>query len=76
MRKRIYPKYTNRKANLCQKNKKEDAFLNWDMNVRAMFNMIRALHLWPVARINLFGDNIKILDANCIEKNTNIQLVL
>jgi len=47
---------------------KEDAFLNWDMNVRLMFNMIRALHLWPVARIDLFGDNIKILDANCIEK--------
>ena len=47
---------------------KEDAFLNWDMNVRLMFNMIRALHLWPVARIDLFGDNIKILDAICIEK--------
>ena len=47
---------------------KEDAILNWDMNVRHMFNMIRALHLWPVARVDLFGDNIKILDANCIEK--------
>ena len=47
---------------------KEDALLNWDMNVRHMFNMIRALHLWPVARVDLFGDNIKILDANCIEK--------
>jgi methionyl-tRNA formyltransferase len=47
---------------------KEDAFLNWDMNARLMFNLIRALHLWPVARINLFGENIKILDANCIEK--------
>ena len=47
---------------------KEDAFLNWDMNVRLMFNTIRALHLWPVARIDLFGDNIKILNANCIVK--------
>jgi methionyl-tRNA formyltransferase len=47
---------------------KEDAFLNWDMNVRLMFNMIRAFHIWPVARIDLFGENIKILDANCIEK--------
>ena len=47
---------------------KEDAFLHWDMNVRLMFNIIRALHLWPMARIDLFGDNIKILDANCIEK--------
>ena len=47
---------------------KEDAFLNWDMNIRLMFNMIRAFHLWPVARIDLFGENIKILDANCIEK--------
>ena len=56
------------KPTYAKKIKKEDAFLNWDMNVRVMFNMIRALHLWPVARINLFGDNIKILDANCIEK--------
>ena len=47
---------------------KEDGFLNWDMNVRLMFNTIRALHLWPVARIDLFGDNIKILNANCIVK--------
>ena len=47
---------------------KEDAFLNWDMNIRLIFNTIRALHLWPVARIDLYGDRIKILDANYIEK--------
>jgi methionyl-tRNA formyltransferase len=57
-----------KKPTYAKKIKKEDAFLNWDMNARVMFNMIRALHLWPVARINLFGDNIKILDAICIEK--------
>ena len=57
-----------KKPTYAKKIMKEDALLNWDMNARLMFNLIRALHLWPVARINLFGENIKILDANCIEK--------
>ena len=57
-----------KKPTYAKKIVKEDAFLNWDMNVRLMFNMIRAFHIWPVARIDLFGENIKILDANCIEK--------
>jgi methionyl-tRNA formyltransferase len=47
---------------------KEDACLSWDMNIRLIFNTIRALHQWPVARIDLYGDSIKILEANCIEK--------
>ena len=47
---------------------KEDALLNWDMNIRLIFNTIRALHLWPGARIDLYGDRIKILDANYVEK--------
>ena len=57
-----------KKPTYAKKIMKDAALLNWDMNVRLMFNMIRALHSWPVARIDLFGDNIKILDANCIER--------
>lgn len=47
---------------------KKDACLSWDMNVRLIFNTIRALHLWPVVRIELCGVKIKILDANCIDE--------
>ena len=57
-----------KKSTYAKKILKEDAFLNWDMSIRLIFNTIRALHLWPVARIELYGDKIKILDANCIEK--------
>ena len=58
-----------KKPTYAKKITKKDACLSWDMNIRLIFNTIRALHLWPVARINLYGVNIKILDANCIERN-------
>ena len=58
----------NEKPTYAKKIKKEDACLSWDMNIRLIFNNIRALHLWPVARIDLYGEEIKILDATCIEK--------
>ena len=53
---------------------KEDACLSWDMNIRLIFNKIRALHIWPVARIDLYGEEIKILDANCSEENHDYPL--
>ena len=56
------------KPSFAKKITKEDACLNWNMNIRLIFNTIRALHLWPVARIELYGEYIKILDAKCIEK--------
>jgi methionyl-tRNA formyltransferase len=57
-----------KKPTYANKITKEDARLSWDMNVRLIFNTIRALHSWPVARVELFGVNIKIHDANCIVK--------
>jgi methionyl-tRNA formyltransferase len=53
---------------------KEDACLSWDMNIRLIFNKIRALHIWPVARIDLYGEEIKILDASCSEENHDYPL--
>ena len=58
----------NEKPTYAKKITKEDAYLSWDMNIRLIFNKIRAFHLWPVARIDLYGDEIKVLDATCIEK--------
>lgn len=64
----------NEKSTYAKKIKKEDAYLSWNMDIRLIFNTIRALHLWPVARINLYGVEIKILDANCIEKHHHYPL--
>ena len=65
---------SNEKPTYAKKITKEDACLSWDMNIRLIFNNIRALHLWPVARIDLYGEEIKILDANCSEENHNYPL--
>ena len=59
----------NEKPTYAKKIIKEDAYLSWDMNIRLISNKIRALHLWPVARIDLYGEEIKILDANYSEAN-------
>ena len=64
----------NEKPTYAKKIIKEDACLSWDMNIRLIFNNIRALHLWPVARIDLYGEEIKILDATCIEKKHDYTL--
>ena len=39
------------------------------LNIRLISNKIRALHLWPVARIDLYGEQIKILDATYSEES-------
>ncbi len=59
---------SSKKSTYAKRIIKEDAYLNWDMNIRLIFNTVRALHIWPVARVNICGDEIKILDASCIEK--------
>jgi methionyl-tRNA formyltransferase len=64
----------NEKPTYAKKITKEDACLSWDMNIRLIFNNIRALHLWPVARIDLYGEEIKILDAKCSEENHDYPL--
>jgi len=45
---------------------KEDGILDLKMSVRTMFNKIRALNIWPIARLLLFDEQIKILKANCV----------
>jgi methionyl-tRNA formyltransferase len=59
---------SNKKPTYAKKIIKDDACLSWDMNIRLIFNTIRALHQWPVARIDLYGEEIKILEATCTEK--------
>jgi methionyl-tRNA formyltransferase len=45
---------------------KEDGILDLKMSVRTMFNKIRALNIWPIARLVLCDEQIKILKANCM----------
>jgi methionyl-tRNA formyltransferase len=72
--KEYYQSTLNEKPTYAKKITKEDACLSWDMNIRLIFNKIRALHLWPVARIDLYGEEIKILDANYSEENHDYTL--
>jgi len=72
--KEYYQSTLNEKPTYAKKITKEDACLSWDMNIRLIFNNIRALHLWPVARIDLYGEEIKILDAKCSEENHDYPL--
>ncbi len=55
----------SKKISFATKIKKEDSKITWDMDVRKIFNIIRALHIWPVASLSLCGENIKVLDASC-----------
>ena len=48
---------------------KEDSTFYWDLDVVTIFNRIRALSTWPVARTNLLGEDIKIIDANYIQQD-------
>ena len=50
---------------------KEDAKINWNMDVEKIYNTIRALHIWPVAHTNLFGKKIKILESKSIRADHN-----
>ena len=45
---------------------KKDANIYWDMDVDKIYNIIRALHIWPIAQTNLFGEKIKILESEPI----------
>ena len=53
------------KISYAKKIKKDDSIVTWEMDVRRIFNTIRALHIWPIASISLCGQNIKVLDASC-----------
>jgi methionyl-tRNA formyltransferase len=53
------------KINYARKISKEDGILHWGMSVRSMYNKIRALNIWPIARIDLYEEQIKILRAKC-----------
>ncbi len=58
-------KNNNSKVSYAKKIKKNDSTVTWDMDVRKIFNIIRALHLWPIANMILCGESIKVLDARC-----------
>ena len=57
--------FSDQKNIYARKILKEDGILNLKMPVRTMFNRIRALNLWPIARLELYDEQIKILKANC-----------
>ena len=44
---------------------KSDGILSLKMSARTMFNRIRALNIWPIARLELYDEEIKILRASC-----------
>jgi methionyl-tRNA formyltransferase len=56
---------SNQKNIYARKISKDDGILDMKMSVRTMFNRIRALNIWPIARLELFDEQIKILKANC-----------
>jgi methionyl-tRNA formyltransferase len=56
---------SNQKNVYARKILKEDGVLDLKMSVRTMFNRIRALNIWPIARLALCDEQIKILKANC-----------
>ena len=51
------------------RSKKKTVYFYWDLDVVTIFNRIRALSTWPVARTNLLGEDIKIIDANYIQQD-------
>ena len=57
------------KISYANKIQKEDSIFYWDSDVVTIFNRIRALSTWPVARTNLLGEDIKIIDANYIQQD-------
>ena len=59
------PSFSNQKTLYARKILKEDGVLHMKMSARTMFNRIRALHIWPIARIHLCDEQVKILKANC-----------
>ena len=56
------------KISYANKIQKEDGVFDWDVDVVSICNRIRALSTWPVARTNLLGENIKVIDANYIHQ--------
>ena len=62
---KIFANTNNKKISYAKKIKKQDSIVNWDMDARKIFNIIRALHLWPIASMVLCGEYIKVLEATC-----------
>ncbi len=53
---------------------KSDSKINTSMNVRQLFNKIRALHQWPCVSIELFGEKIQLIKADVIEEEHSYPL--
>ncbi len=60
------------KISYANKIQKKDSIFSWDADVVSICNRIRALSIWPVARTNLLGENIKIIDANYVQQEHNM----
>ncbi len=54
------------RASYANKIKIEDAHFDWNTNIETIFNKIRALNIWPIARTNLIGEEVKILEADFV----------
>jgi methionyl-tRNA formyltransferase len=55
--------------------KKEDGLINWNSNVKSIYNKIRAFYPWPggyciISKGNLEGKRIKIIEAEVMETST------
>ena len=62
------------KISYANKIRKEDSIFGWDADVVSICNRIRALSAWPIARTNLLGEDIKIIDATYIQHEHDMTL--
>jgi len=60
------------KATYCRKLEKEDLIINWDNTAREIQNQIRALALNPGAYTICIGRQLKIMEADVIDKTGNL----
>ena len=51
---------------------KKDSVFDWDRDVVSICNRIRALSTWPIARANLLGEDIKIIEAHYVQQDHDI----
>ena len=60
------------KISYANKIQKKDSVFDWDRDVVSICNKIRALSTWPIARANLLGEDIKIIEANYVQQDHDI----
>jgi len=50
--------------------KKEEGKIDWNRSAREIFNLVRALKVWPKAYTDFRGQQVKILDASVVDENS------